>query len=116
MTQLNITVGAEPNDSSATRDHLARILVERLIEKGILPSAISRHSDEAQPAMAAGAVLSIDFVLEAGTKIYETLKSFLALHRTSVEIEMPDGQKVKISAANFHEAKQLLVLTGFASD
>jgi hypothetical protein len=57
--------------------------------------------------MAAGTILSIEVAANVGRKLLDAIRSWLASQRTEVEVQMPNGHKIRISAANFDEATKL---------
>ena len=58
--------------------------------------------------MAGGTVLTIQGAERVGRKLLEAVRSWLASRRTEIELQTPDGRKIKVSAANFEEAMAVL--------
>ena len=110
--RYKITVGTSEGESDAQRQRLTAELEQRLIVAGIPASAISQESEYPGQDMAAGTILCFEVAGQVLDKLTNVVRSWLISLRTEIEIETPDGRRVKISAANFDDAVKLLQHTG----
>jgi len=49
--------------------------------------------------MAAGPIVTIEMAARAGRLLLDAFRSWLASRRTEIEVQTPDGRKIKISAS-----------------
>jgi hypothetical protein len=102
-----IVVGIVGVETDAERQQLAADLEDRFRTSSLEIMAIRRESERPGETMDAGAILNIDVAAQVGRKLLEGIRSWLASQRTELEVQAPNGLKIKISAANFEEALEL---------
>lgn len=102
MGGYTIVVGAAGAPPGRRQDQ-ATDLADRLTQAGIEQLKVQRSSLNPQ-TMAVGEILTIAFAAKAGRKLLDVLRNWLASRRTEIEIQTADGQKIRISTANFDEA------------
>jgi len=97
--KFRFVVGQSGIDTEAGRDQLAADLVERVLSSDVEIVAIGRESEHPGQTMAAGPIVTIEMAARAGRLLLDALRSWLASRRTEIEVQTPDGRKIKISAS-----------------
>ena len=103
-----IIVGEVGLDSDSERERLTADLEERIMTSGVDIISLRRVSERPGETMAVGTILDVQLGERIGRSLLDAIRSWLASRRTEIELQTPDGRKVKVSAANFEEAVQLL--------